>query len=102
MSKLVAVKVTYMQCDAKDCDYITHDVNNDTVFDYRNKPCPKCGENLLTDADWEALAGHLKAADMMSDFLKGCGIENSPSGKMVEFARGEMDGKGNTIIKFKD
>lgn len=47
------VKVTGIKCDTDGCDY-----HNDDVIKYRkwiNKPCPKCGANLLTVKDFIAL-----------------------------------------------
>ncbi len=100
MGELVGVNVTYVQCDAEGCDYITNDVNNDTLYEYRNKACPDCGENLLTDADWQAFQGHLKVASVMSEFLKAYGAENPENEPLEKFAECELDGKGNTTIKF--
>lgn len=41
-----------IQCDNSDCDY-TISVNVEDYKDWVNKPCPKCGENLLTQEDFD-------------------------------------------------
>lgn len=48
-----------IECDNKDCDYhIKHsDYVEKNILFFVNKPCPKCGENLLTTKDY---IDHLK------------------------------------------
>lgn len=44
-----------VQCDNPECDYtVPTSIENpdDCGEDYINKPCPKCGENLLTMEDY--------------------------------------------------
>lgn len=42
-----------LQCDSESCDYIDYDYIQDQIESYINKPCPKCGENLLTEQDYK-------------------------------------------------
>jgi len=42
---------TKLKCDS--CDYIDSDIDNNNLESYINKPCPKCGENLLTQDDYD-------------------------------------------------
>lgn len=40
----------YLKCDAPGCD---HSENVEAITaDMVGRPCPKCGSNLLTEADW--------------------------------------------------
>ena len=62
MRKLIEIQQEYdVVCDNKSCDYKI--VNEDkNVYDkdpsrYLNTPCPKCGDNLLTEKD---LATYIK------------------------------------------
>jgi hypothetical protein len=41
----------FLKCDAEGCDH-REDVAKITA-DMVGKPCPKCGANLLTQADWD-------------------------------------------------
>jgi len=45
-----------IKCDNSACGW-TQDMDKQYTFEelgqWRNKPCPKCGSNLLTDADWQ-------------------------------------------------
>ncbi len=44
------MKQQFLKCDAVNCDHVeTHD---QLTVDMVNKPCPKCGANLLNDRDW--------------------------------------------------
>lgn len=43
-----------IQCDNPECDYKVHNLTGDPYADtwpYVGKPCPECGENLLTIED---------------------------------------------------
>lgn len=41
-------------CDNKNCDYVDKTVSHtDNLELFINKPCPKCGENLLTLEDYK-------------------------------------------------
>lgn len=43
-------------CDNPNCDYAIENIEKNKFTDvsvYVNKPCPKCGENLLTEKDYE-------------------------------------------------
>ena len=40
----------YLKCDRKCCDH-TQEVN-DITEELVGTPCPKCGDNLLTEADY--------------------------------------------------
>lgn len=46
----VGLKINGLTCDNTECDY-QNDVPFEEYQDWLNKPCPKCGENLLTEDD---------------------------------------------------
>ena len=39
-------------CDNKFCDFVNSNVTVKGLNNWLNKPCPKCGENLLTEEDY--------------------------------------------------
>lgn len=44
-----------IQCDNPKCNYKVKNITGDPftdVSEYLNKPCPKCGKNLLTEEDY--------------------------------------------------
>lgn len=52
MKNQVDVKIEGIKCDNPNCDYKNMSVNIENFKDWHNKPCPKCGENLLGDVDY--------------------------------------------------
>jgi hypothetical protein len=49
-----------IKCDNPLCDYVNKDVHITDYIDYINKPCPCCGENLLTEEDYRSINIFLK------------------------------------------
>jgi hypothetical protein len=41
-----------LQCDNQKCDWTDVTIGVETMKDWINKPCPKCGENVLTEHDY--------------------------------------------------
>lgn len=44
-----------IKCDNKECDFKDMDVLFDHYDKWLNKPCPKCGSNLLTQQDFDTI-----------------------------------------------
>lgn len=61
MDKLIVVEQEHLVvCDNESCDYKVEYNRNDSIIEnatalvkFLNKPCPECGENLLTKEDLE-------------------------------------------------
>jgi hypothetical protein len=51
--KNIEVERNGLQCDNPNCDWKDEQINFDNFKDYLNTPCPKCGENVLTETDYE-------------------------------------------------
>jgi hypothetical protein len=47
------VNISGIKCDNPLCDYIDASVKFEEYADWVNKSCPKCGENLLTQEDYD-------------------------------------------------
>lgn len=47
------LEVEGIQCDNKSCNYEDMSVKSKDYESYIDKPCPKCGSNLLTEADYK-------------------------------------------------
>lgn len=52
MKKHIETKESGLQCDNPSCDWVDKTITFDTCKDWINKPCPKCGENVLTYDDF--------------------------------------------------
>lgn len=44
-----------LKCDNPSCDYVDTTANIDDYEKYLNMPCPKCGANLFTQADYDVI-----------------------------------------------
>lgn len=89
MKDALIAQVKGIKCDAVPCDYIDMDVTFDQYEQYLNKPCPKCGASLLTQADYENVKMLLALAQMANDLLPPMPDEK-PRVKMSI----KMDGSG--------
>lgn len=48
------IEITGIKCDNAQCDYRDDSVKFDEYPQWVNKPCPECGENLLTQENYDA------------------------------------------------
>lgn len=55
MTKPITITISGIKCDNEECGYIDNTVGRDNYPEYVNKPCPKCGSILLTQADYETV-----------------------------------------------
>jgi len=62
-----AVKISGLKCDV--CDYKDDSINVENYFDYINFPCPKCGQPLLTKADYDNVQLLLKVEKKIQSSL---------------------------------
>lgn len=60
------VNVSGIKCDNPNCDYVDPNVSVDQYPQYVNRPCPKCGANLLTEQDYQVVQILLKAQRVLS------------------------------------
>lgn len=44
-----------LKCDNPKCDYVDIGISMEDYKNWVNKPCPKCGEVLLTKQDYDAV-----------------------------------------------
>lgn len=52
MKDAIRMNVKGIKCDNPNCDFVDMSVKFEYYNDWLNKPCPKCGSNLLTDHDY--------------------------------------------------
>lgn len=89
-----------IKCDNSDCDYRDDEVQQDEYADYVNKPCPECGENLLTEEDYEAAIELTHTMDLLSEIAIAAGLtdEDIDEDDMVRFEV-ESDTKGGLGLR---
>lgn len=61
-----------IKCDNPDCDFVIESINPGTWGDldkYLNMPCPKCGENLLTQEDYDDTLKLMKTVNFLNKWF---------------------------------
>lgn len=84
-----------IKCDNPDCNFRNDTVDFRNYRDWLNKPCPKCGSNLLTQKDLNAVKFLIKIINIINGITKPFIKSDGNVGKII----GEMNGTGK--IKFK-
>ncbi len=76
MDKPIEVTGGGIKCDNPKCDYVDESVKMEDYDQWLNKPCPKCGENLLNEEDYFMVKTLL--ALVGSDLVKNLDIPTDP------------------------
>lgn len=84
-NKIMTLNIKGIKCDH--CDYSDMEVEVVDYPDWLNRPCPKCGENLLTDADYQTVLYMTEVARMMNGLSVDAPVEKT-------------QGKGNLKVTF--
>lgn len=69
MKQRIEPQISYIICDNKSCNF-KDDVKFEDYASWLNKPCPLCGDNLLTEEDHQnvlILTGAAKIINSLSD-----------------------------------
>jgi len=79
MEKLIEVsQKDLVVCDNSECNYkVPFENNNHQLIYYINKPCPACGENLLTKDDYLNSLRIEKAIEFINKWFSWLTIFNS-------------------------
>jgi predicted nucleic-acid-binding Zn-ribbon protein len=96
--KAVELKIGGIKCDNTDCDYKDMTVSVEDYKDWVDKPCPRCGSNLLTKKDYKATKRLMRFAKVVNKLIpeKCLKEENQVSGVI------SMNGSGKMNIKIDD
>lgn len=97
--KPMEFKILGIKCDAPGCGFRDDTVEAAHFEQWLNKPCPKCGANLLTQADYDLVKLILKVEKFCNRPFIGI------IGRILLFGRGrrfkgDMNGSGK--IKFTE
>jgi ribosomal protein S27AE len=55
-----------LQCDNTECDWTSSAIKEEDMVNWIDKPCPKCGQNVLTQHDYNLHSKLLKAIDFVN------------------------------------
>lgn len=93
----VTMVATGIKCDNPECDFADFTVTMEDYEQWVNRPCPKCGANLLTEADFKNVQMLMKLATMVN---KSVSVENPDESEMVQMHIG-MDGTGKMDVSIE-
>lgn len=86
-------KISGIKCDAPGCDYIDHEGTLENYPAYLNAPCPKCGANLLTQADLDTTLALVATCKAINSAFAGV-IKPTEEPQARVRIRAHMDGSG--------
>ena len=84
-NKIMTLNISGIKCDH--CDYSDMEVEAVDYPDWLNRPCPKCGENLLTEADYQTVLYMTEVARLVNSLSVDAPVEKT-------------QGKGNLKVTF--
>lgn len=103
MEKNSNLNIKGLQCDS--CDWKDMDIELEDYAEWVNKPCPKCGANLLTEESYNSVISLKKATNflntMSEDDLKKFEEDfiNNATSEEMNRAIEMLEGLGNMDIE---
>lgn len=94
MKDALELNIHGIKCDNPNCDYNDMTVRVENYDKWLNKPCPKCGENLLTEKDYESVKMLMSFAESMNNIFP-----NRKEEEQTYKASIDMDGSGKMEMK---
>ena len=95
MDNAIEASIKGLRCDAPDCDYSDMDIDVEEYSKYIDAPCPDCGANLLTQADYDLVQSIMEITDVINVAFDGVDLEEGE----IETLTVSMDGSGIPTIK---
>lgn len=97
MKDALEMNIGGLKCDNPKCDYVDMSINANEYEKWVNSKCPKCGEILLTDADYRNTKFLLGMVDLANKiFPKRKGDEKTSTMTV------DMDGSGKMDFRIKE
>lgn len=78
-----------LKCDNPACDHSEPDILFDEYAERVERPCPKCGEPLLTKADYDAVCQLVQLTHLLGGDING----EMPEGDIAQLSM-SLDGSG--------
>ena len=86
-----------MKCDNPKCDWVDISIHIEDYPQHVGDNCPKCGECVLTEADFAAVKKIIKAVDLTNKWFGWLGWFGGK--KRTYLASLDMDGSGKIKTK---
>lgn len=95
--KALEMNISGIKCDNPNCDYVNMDAKFEEYDKWLNKPCPRCGANLLTEKDYKTTMAIVKMVSAMNNILPGRKQDEEVSTMEIN-----MNGTGSVDIDIKE
>lgn len=108
------LSISGLKCDNPKCDYKDDSVKFEDYVNYIDKECPKCGESLLTQEDYDSVVNIVDAVDIMNMYSpddldkisSGLSEEEIDSAldmlNQLKLVKNGVDDRGREIWKSRD
>lgn len=96
MKDAVQFNIGGIKCDNPECDYMNQSVELEDYPNWLNRPCPKCGSNLLTQADYDNVKAIIELTGIINQSLGP--VEDD---ERVGIATVRMNGTGKVEIEIE-
>ena len=91
LTKMDLSKLFYgIKCDNTECDYLDLSVKFEEYPNWIDKPCPKCGTNLLTQSQYDEANCAVFQGEMASEIL-GVDFDNLLTQELLKEGISEED-----------
>lgn len=97
MKEALEMNIKGLKCDNPECDYIDMTIEVEEYENYINAKCPKCGEILLTEADYRNTEFLLGMVDLANKIFP----KRKDDEKVVTMSV-NMNGSGDMDFKIKE
>ena len=81
----IEVSIKGIKCDNPICDFADMSVDYTDYENWVNRPCPKCGQNLLTEKDFKKCKRIKKLVNFANRFCKVDDTKNVKESKITIF-----------------
>lgn len=97
MKDAMEMNIKGLKCDNPNCDYINMEIKVEEYEKYLNTKCPKCGEILLTEADYRNTKFLLGVVDLANKIFP-----KRKDGEKVTTMSVKMNGSGDVRFDIKE
>ncbi|MNB94637.1 hypothetical protein D3C81_428280 [compost metagenome] len=97
MKDAIRYEISGIKCDTEGCDFKDETVSLEDYSQWLNKPCPKCGGNLLTEEDYKNVNDLIALTSMLSGLFPQMQNDEEDVHMSVE-----MDGTGKVDFNIEE
>ena len=90
-----------IKCDNPDCDYIDMTVRYEDYPKWLNRPCPKCGANLLTEKDFKKIQKMMSHVEFLNKVFSLANKKGKDATENAPLLKVHLDMNGTGKVRAK-